>query len=293
LEKEVDTLKHKHKVFAEMEHAREFPELTPKSVHTELEEAQLLNLQLWALVEIQMKDFETSQLQPTSEETRKRTQADFVNHMGSILRELEALRQHIELLEGSPARDFFTSEDAKLNIGTAKHRAKVLISCDGCKTFHQMTPPTICSICGDLLSACKHRKQKDAQVLWALELPKTATHIRLSYLEEGQLDTLEKDMVLDKTPTLELGTLWEEYAKRTQGVNLQPRIVTMMNLDELYSFISQYCMFLMGIEADPTEFGLEREDHEAELLARIPKEDEVSKVKTPIYKGAHHHHKVP
>jgi len=169
------------------------------------------------------------------------------------------LREHIEVLESEPPRDFFSAEDAKLNIGTSKQRAKVLVSCDCAKTFSQMTMPTICSICGDLIASCKHRKQKEAQVLWAMELPKKATHIRLSYLEEGQLDTLEKDVVIDKKPTLELGTLWEEYGRRTKDYELQPVIVSFMKIEDLYLFITEYCEFMTKLEQDPEEYGMERE----------------------------------
>jgi len=86
LEKTVADLNHKHKVvrsqtsmhppthllafyslydvsrqvFTGMEQSRPTTDLVPKSINSELEEAQLLNLQMWALVELQIKDFEAA-----------------------------------------------------------------------------------------------------------------------------------------------------------------------------------------------------------------------------------------
>ena len=48
----------------------------------------------------------------------------------------------------------------------------------------------------------------------------------------------------------------QDYAERTEGVQLQPRIVTLMSLDELYTFIQQFCDFLVRMEQDPTEYGI-------------------------------------
>ena len=125
LEKQVQELNNKHQVFAAMEQKRDTVEVTPKSVNSELEEAKLLNTQLWALVELQMKEYEKAswEAQGTANRTeKKKEQADFVNHIGSILRELEALRAHIEILEQDEPRDYFCDPDAKLAIGTATQR---------------------------------------------------------------------------------------------------------------------------------------------------------------------------
>ena len=74
LEKQVQELNNKHQVFAAMEQKRDTVEVTPKSVNSELEEAKLLNTQLWALVELQMKEYEKAswEAQGTANRTEKK-----------------------------------------------------------------------------------------------------------------------------------------------------------------------------------------------------------------------------
>ena len=50
-------------------------------------------LQLWALVELQMKEYEQQHGQIIDANNKKKHQREFVNHMGAMLRELEVERR--------------------------------------------------------------------------------------------------------------------------------------------------------------------------------------------------------
>jgi len=221
---------------------------------SELVEAKLLERQLWALVEAQFREFgvHEEQLETKGEaEELAKMRRQFGRQMSSTLRELEALSVHIDTFKTHHTH--LASKDANLSIGTTKNRPKVLVSRDGGTTFTQMTPPTFCSICGESVSSCPHRRYGDGlHLLWAVELPEGATHMRLSWIPEPILDEHEKHGRLSDTQTTgtTVGALWDEFRSLPHGPSLNPHVSALYSIDELHQILAGFHQDMLESEAD-------------------------------------------